>query len=259
MRRLEPCPHRSSLLRRSATSSQLTLSRVGPKSSGTTARSDYRSLDCSDQGSEYRTYEGAAEIAPGYIENVEWADSKYVVLSMCCEPASGRLEVMDIEEHLQPISLALSGHSPWIDSSGTFLFSTTGVGDAIVSFGTTPFQIGFDSSDPSHPYYRLLGDVLYQHLVLEEGSASTLRWSVGRSTRVGGDDIVVRIMTILSDRGWYPWVGKISPDGEAAVSNARGTGWMLPRGDRLGISWLPSRNVSHSHIWRGASGYRQKS
>ena len=198
------------------------------------SKSDYRSLDCSDQGSEYREYEGTAEIAPGYIDDVEWSDPKYVLLSMCCEPVDGRFEVLDIEKDDQPIWLALNGYSPWIDSSGTFLFSTSVADDAIVSFGTAPFQVGFDSSDPNHPYYRLLGEVLYHHLVLEEGGASTLRWSVGRSSRIGGDDIVVGIMTILGDRGWYPWVAKISPDGNAAESNARGSEWMLPRGDRLG-------------------------
>ncbi len=197
--------------------------------------SDYRSLDCSDQGSEYRENTGMAEIAAGYIDDVEWSDPKYVLLSMCCEPGVGRFEVLDIEEDDLPIWMALNGYSPWIDSLGTFLFSASGVGDAIVSFGTVPFQVSYDdSSEPSHPYYRLLGDVLYKHLVLEEGSASTLRWSVGQSTWVGGDDIVVRIMTILSDRGWYPWVAKISLEGGATVSNARGSGWMLPRGDRLG-------------------------
>ncbi|MCY3634437.1 MAG: hypothetical protein OXH23_02385 [bacterium] len=196
--------------------------------------SDYRSLDCSDQGSEYREVTGTAEIAPGYIVDVEWSDPKHVLISVCCEPGVGRLEVLDIENHDQPIWLALNGRSPWIDGLGTFLFSTSGVGDAIVSFGTAPFQVSYDPSDPSHPYYQLLGDVLYQHLVLEEGGASTLRWGVGQSTWVGRDDIVVRIMTILSDHGWYPWVAKISPGGGAAASNARGSGWVLPRGDRLG-------------------------
>ena len=198
------------------------------------SRSDSRSLDCSDQGSEYREYAGTDEIAPGYIEDVEWADSKYVLISMCCEPGAGRFEVLDIEEHDQPIWLALNGYSPWVDSQSTFLFSTSGVGDAIVSFGTISFQVRYDSSDPKYPYYWLLGDVFYHHLVLEEGGSSSLRWSVGRSSWVGGDDIVVGFWTILSGLGWYPWVAKISPGGGAAASNARGSGWMLPTGDRLG-------------------------
>ncbi len=195
---------------------------------------DNRSLDCSDQGSEYREYVGTEEIAPGYIEDVEWVDSKYVLINICCEPGAGRFEVLDIEEHDQPIWLALNGYSPWVDNQSTFLFSSSGVGDAIVSFGTIPFQVSYDSSDPNHPYYRLLGDAFYHHLVLEEGGASTLRWSVGRSTWVGGNDIVVGLWTILSDLGWYPWVAKISPGGAAAASNARGLGWMMPTGDRMG-------------------------
>ena len=32
--------------------------------------------DCSDQGSEFREYSGSAEIAPGFIEDVEWVDPK---------------------------------------------------------------------------------------------------------------------------------------------------------------------------------------
>ena len=196
--------------------------------------SDYRSLDCSDQGSEYREYEGTEEIPPGYIKHLEWANPKYVLISMCCEPGAGRFEILDSEVHEQPIWLALNGYSPWIDNRGTFMFSSSGVGDAIVSFGTVSFQVSYDSSDPDYPYYRLLGDVSYDHLVLEEGAASRLRWSVGPSTWAGGDDIVVGLWTILSDLGWYPWVAKISPGGGAAASNARGSGWMLPRGDRLG-------------------------
>ncbi|WP_419848747.1 hypothetical protein [Candidatus Poriferisocius sp.] len=197
-------------------------------------KSDYRSLDCSDQGSEYREYEGTEEIAPGYIEDLEWADPNYVLMSMCCEPGAGRFELLDSKEDDQPIWLALNGYSPWIDNRGTFLFSGPGVGDAIVSFGTVSFRVSYDSSDPDHPYYRLLGDVSYDHLVLEEGAASRLRWSVDRSTWMGEDDIVVGLQTIMSDLGWYSWVAKISPGGGAAASNARGSGWMLPRGDRLG-------------------------
>jgi len=190
---------------------------------------------CSDQGIEYQVYTGTAEIAPGFIEDVEWVDPKYVLIGNCCEPAVGRFEVLDIEEHDQPYWLALNGSYPAANSKGELTFIGPALSGGLASFGIVSLDLNNDDdSDPSHPFFGTSGDVAYHHLTLGEDGNPHPNSFASRTTWVGGDDIALGVWTVLDDQGFFPWVVLIDLDTGSVASNARGSGWMLPTGDDLG-------------------------
>jgi len=203
-----------------------------------TILSTYVGGDCSDQGLEYREYSGSAEIAPGFIEDVEWVDPKYVLTGNCCEPAVGRFEVLDIENHDQPYRLSLFGSYPSISDRGELLFSAGGfdVRSEFAALGIAPFEVSYNDSDPSYPSYQQVGDVSYHTLALDDAGEGTLnRHSfVYRTTWMADDVIAVGIWTSRGESGWLPWVAQIDLDSGPVVANSRGVGWMHPTGDQLG-------------------------
>lgn len=189
--------------------------------------------DCSDQGSEYQHYTGTAEIAPGFIEDVEWVDPKYVLIGNCCEPAAGRFEILDIEEHEQPYWLALNGSYPSVNDRGEVVFSNLGPSGGLAPYGTVPLVISYDDSDPSHPFFETAGDVSFHHVMLDDKNPSLNSFAT-RTAWVEGNSIALGIWTLMEDQGFFPWVVLIDLDNGPIAANARGLGWMLPTGDQLG-------------------------
>lgn len=191
--------------------------------------------DCSDQGLEYQHYSGTAEIAPGFIEDVEWVDPKYVLIGNCCEPASGRFEVLDVENHDRPYWLALNGSYPSVDDRGELVFSELGASGGLASFGTVPLVISYDDeSDPEYPFFATAGDISYHHLMLDDGEDSNPNSFATRTSWVEGNSIALGIWTLMEDQGFFPWVMLVDLDIGPIAANARGLGWMLPTGDQLG-------------------------
>ena len=191
--------------------------------------------DCSDLGIEYQAYTGAAEIAPGFIEDVEWVAPKYVLTGNCCEPAVGRIEVFDIEEHDQPYGFGTFGSYPSVNDRGELVFSEMGLCGGLASFGTVPLVISYDDdSDPSYPFFASGGDVSRHHLMLEDGEDCNLNSFATRTSWVGGHAIALGIWTVMDDQGFFPWVVVIDLDTGPIAANARGSGWMLPTGDQSG-------------------------
>lgn len=190
--------------------------------------------NCSDQGLEYQHYSGTAEVAPGFIEDVEWVDPKYVLIGNCCEPAVGRFEVLDIEEHNRPYWLALNGSYPSVNGRGELVFSELGASGGLASFGTVPLVISYDDSNPSHPFFTTAGDVSYHHLMPGDGEGSSPNSFATRTSWVEGNSIALGIWTLMEDQGFFPWVMLIDLDIGPIAANARGLGWMLPTGDQLG-------------------------
>ena len=186
--------------------------------------------DCSDQGSEYRQYTGTLEIAPGFIEDVEWIAPKYVLTGNCCEPAVGRFEVLDIESHDQPYGVSLFGSYPSISDTGQLLYLTGG------SLAIAPFEVSYIDTDPSYPSYQSIGEVSYHALAFDDGGEGALNRTnvLYRTTWVTDSVIAVGIFTARGDPGWLPWVAVIDLDSGPIAANARGVGWMHPTGDQLG-------------------------
>ena len=190
--------------------------------------------DCSDQGLEYQHYTGTAEVAPGFIEDVEWIDPKYVLVGNCCEPAAGRFEVLDIEEHDQPFGFGVIGSYPSVNDRSELVFSELGPSGSLASFGTAPLVISYDDSDPSRPFFATAGDVSYHHLMPDHGGDPNPNGFATRTSWVEGNSIALGIWTLMGDQGFFPWMMLIDLDIGPIAANARGSGWMLPTGDQLG-------------------------
>ena len=191
--------------------------------------------DCSDEGLEYQEYTGTAEIAPGYIEDVEWVDPKYVLTGNCCEPAVGRFEIFDIEEHDQPYRFGPNGSYPAVNGRGELVFSVLSVVGALASFGIVPLDINYDdASDPSSTFLGTSGDISFHYLKLDEGGNPNPNSFATRTSWVGGHAIALGVWTVMDDLGFFPWVVLIDLNSGPIAANARGSGWELPTGDELG-------------------------
>lgn len=191
--------------------------------------------DCSDQGLEYQQYTGTAEIAPGFIEDVEWVDPKYVLIGRCCEPAAGRFEVLDVEDHDQPYWLALNGSYPSVNDRGDLLFSAPALSGGLAALGTVPLDINYhDAPDRSRPSFDTSGDVSYHHLTTDEAGEPAPSCFASRTSWVDGNSIALGVWTIMEHQGFFPWVVLIDLNVGPIAANARGSGWMLPTGDQFG-------------------------
>lgn len=191
--------------------------------------------DCSDQGIEYQEYTGTAEVAPGYIEDVKWVEPKYVLIGNCCEPAAGRLEVLDVEERGQPYRFGPSGSYPAVNSRGELIFSTPALSGGLASFGMVQLDPNYgDASDPSSSYLGTSGDISFHYLTLGGGGDARPNSFATRTSWVGGDAIALGVWTVLDDQGFFPWVVLIDLNGGPIAANARGSGWMFPTADQFG-------------------------
>lgn len=189
---------------------------------------------CSDLGTEYQEYTGTAEIPPGYIEDVEWIEPKYVLIGVCCEPAGGRFDVLDIEEYDQPYMFGPTGSYPAVNSRGELLFSTPALSEGLASFGIVQLDLDDDASGPSSTYLEISGEISSHYLALGEGEGSDPNSFATRTSWVEGDVIALGVWTVLDDQGFFPWVLLIDLNGGPVAANARGSGWMLPTADQFG-------------------------
>ena len=84
-----------------------------------------------------------SESGISFVADVEWVDPGYVLISICCEPAAGRFELLAapaISEFNEPFWLALDGGSPNVSDDGSFLFEMpTAPGPGFHTIGTVEF------------------------------------------------------------------------------------------------------------------------
>ncbi len=210
-------------------------------------------LDCTDQGFEYPEYPGTEEIPPGFIRDVEWVQPNSVLLSMCCDPSGEGFELLDIEKQEKRYWLPQLIWYASIDNQRMLLVSGSLLRGVFMSLRTGPVVLDEIVSDRRIWTYEPFEDFPYHHLDFDHSGVSSDKWVfgrtvVGRSTWVGGDDVVVVVWTFVSDLGWYPWLAKINLDESETVSNARGLGWMLPTGDQRGNLVVAEQFCSKSQL-----------
>ena len=179
-----------------------------------------------------------------FIENLEWVDTGYILISMCCEPAVGRFELLAMpatSETEKPLWLALDGGSPDISDDGSLLFALPHF------FGSSGYPIGvieeFDinsdnASDPEYPSYNLTGYSSYYELsVDQEDISSGISWFVGNVSWLDNDRIAFDLWSFdfdLSDSEVFSWIGIIDLTQQSVSLNSRSPGWSIPTGDELG-------------------------
>ncbi len=192
---------------------------------------DYWDFDCDN-------INGGSEATPSiegtisYIENLEWIDSRYLLVSLCCEPATGRFEVIDTSQSNQPYFLALSGGSPSVNKSNMLLYSIPSIFRREFSaIGSVMFEVNYDASEPGNPFLSLESDTIFYTLSFAPYHTSGTNGFVSELSWVGDSKIVFEMWIDSPYSGWYPFIGIFDTVSQSAAFKSRGDGWTLPTGD----------------------------
>ncbi|WP_419919503.1 hypothetical protein [Candidatus Poriferisocius sp.] len=189
---------------------------------------DYRHFYCKRFGNKNEIFPDI-EGPISYIENLEWIDSRYLLISLCCEPAAGRFEVIDTLQNSSPLFLALNGRYPSINEKNILLYNT------ISTIGSVIFDVNYDISDPDYPFYGLESESIFYTLsfdreldtdgfIVEGGFILEVSW-------VGDDKIVFELWVNYYHGKWYPFIGIFNTVSHSSTFMSRGDGWTLPTGD----------------------------
>ena len=218
------------------------------------SRNEETFLDCTDQGPEYLGYTGAEEIFSGFIRDVEWVHPNFVLLSMCCYLTSEGFELLDIEmqvkRYWRPVSISYTS----INDQRMLMVGNSAIRGVAMTLITGPVVLHDLVSDHRAASFNAFEGHSRHRLDIDYSGVSSDKWvfglsEIGRSTWVGGDDVVVMVVwTYVSGFGFYPWLVKINLDESATVSNARGLGWMLPTGDQQGNLVVAEQLCSYSQL-----------
>ena len=188
------------------------------------------------------------ESGPSFIEDLEWLDTRYILISMCCEPANGRFELLAMPgtfETEEPLRAA-SGRFPNVNDDGSLVFvdfgtigyDDSGYGDSISVI--EEFVINSDNaSDPEYPGYSFTGNRSYYRLFFDQNEiAANIHGDVGNVSWLDNDRIVFDLYLFgqhdLLSLEVLSWIGVIDPTQQSVSLNSRKPGWSNPTGDGLG-------------------------
>lgn len=188
-----------------------------------------RELDCSETGLAYVDYSGTAEIAPGFIDDIEWSAPQFVLVSLCCEPAAGRFEVLDTTTGQQDW-LALDGSYPAIDDQNRLLFVRPDIGP-VGSIASVSFDVFHDKTDRAHQYYQLRDDPFRRDFAQGNTGDETSSF-IGPVSWIGAPNLDFQLL-VRDEQQRSSWVGYLDSELEITL-NTRGRGWTLPAGDQFG-------------------------
>ena len=184
------------------------------------------------------------ESGPSFIEDLEWIDTGYILISMCCEPAVGRFELFAMPttpEPKIPPRGTLNGRFPNISGNGSLLFvaGSGSIGDAYTINVIENLDVNSDNaSDPECPGYSLTGDISYFGLSFDqEDILSGIDGFVGNVSWLDNDCIAFGLGAIdfdLSESDVTSWIGVIDQTRQSVSLNSRSPGWSIPTGDELG-------------------------
>ena len=184
------------------------------------------------------------EIGPSFVEDLEWIDAGYILISMCCEPAVGRFELLAMpgtSETEEPLWLALNGRFPNISDDGSLLFvaGSGSIGDPYTINVIENLDVNSDNaSDPEYPSYSLTGGINYFGLSFDqENISSGIRGFVGDVSWLDNDRIAFDLWSFdfdLPGSKVFSWTGVIDLTQQSVSLNSRSPGWSIPTGDELG-------------------------
>ena len=172
-----------------------------------------------------------------WIHDLEWIDPSFILLSICCEPAVGRFEVIDTSLNNQPYWVALDGTSPSVNGDDVLAFSRAHPLGEVEPYavGSTPFDVRFDDeSDPDYPFFSLQSDNTYYSLSFSSEQGSGVLGSVSQVSWVGNHKIAFVLWTEGLYPEFYPFMGIMDIESQSVVFKSRGNGWVMPTGDADG-------------------------
>ena len=184
------------------------------------------------------------ETGPSFVEDLEWIDAGYILISMCCEPAVGRFELLAMpgtSETEEPLWLALNGRFPNISDDGSLLFvaGSGSIGDPYTINVIENLDVNSDNaSDPEYPSYSLTDGINYFGLSFDqEDISSGIRGFVGDVSWLDNDRIAFDLWSFdfdLPGSKVFSWIGVIDLTQQSVSLNSRSPGWSNPTGDELG-------------------------
>ena len=186
------------------------------------------------------------ESGPSFIDDLEWIDTGYILISECCEPISGRFNLLAMPSTSQikePLRFRLSGGSPDINDDHSLLLKK------YVHLQSRSYPISvIDSFDvnsddafhPEYPSYSSAGDQTNYGLLFDQDDISFgNRAEVGNVSWLNNHRIAFDVFiwhSGLSDLEVVSWIGVIDLTQQSVSLNSRspGSGWSMPTGDELG-------------------------
>ena len=171
------------------------------------------------------------ESGPSFPEDLEWIDTGHILISMCCEPADGRFELLSVpttSETEEPPRLVLHGRFPNISDDGSLLFVS---GSGGIELGVIEeFDVNSDNaSDPEYSSYNFTGCGSYYGLSFDEVDIySGIRGDVGNVSWLDNDRIAFDLWTFgydLPDSEVVSWTG--------VIDLTRQSVWRLKRSTRV--------------------------
>ena len=192
-------------------------------------------LNCDEKNGDSVT-DQELESVPGHIEDLDWISPSYVLISMCCEPAAGRFEVLDTNSNIQPKWLALNGRSPSVNHDNVLLYSRPFfLHQGIPAIASVPFQIKYNTSDSANTFYELQDSGIDYPIKFRDNDASNRGSFVSKVDWVGDYNVVFELHRHDEAHSmWLSWIGYIDLAKKSVIVNSRGVGWTLPAGDQLG-------------------------
>lgn len=168
------------------------------------------------------------------IEVLEWASPSFILISTCCEPAIGTLEIIDTSLSNQPSGFGIAGDSPSVNDQEILSFSIPhGFRTAVDVIGTIPFDPQFDWSEVGSGYDREADYTLYA-LDLISNNSPNVGGFVYDISWVGDDKMAFELWTTGLYPGLYPFIGLIDITSQTITFKSRGEGWTRPTGDAQG-------------------------
>ena len=194
------------------------------------AASGDRDFDCQDSHVD----EPSGESLASYVDNLEWIDPNFLLVSLCCEPAVGRFELIDTSNGLGPSWLALNGGSPSLNEDNVLLYSLSSHVDAEgerVAISSMAFDVHYDESVPDYPFYGLKSEPTLYALSFGPDNAADIVGFISELSWVGEDKIAFELWTRGPSSNLHPFIGLIDIESNSAIFGSSKDGWSLPSGD----------------------------
>lgn len=186
------------------------------------------------------------ESSSSFIEDLEWVDPSFVLISLCCEPAIGRFDVIDTSISNRPFELSVFGSSPSVNDADVLVFSRAHSFRGVEPYGvgSTPFDARFDDSDPDYPYFSLQSDNTYYSLSFSSEQGAGVGGAVTQVSWVGNSKIAFALWTWRLFPEAYPFIGIMDIASQSIVFKSRGNGWVMPTGDADGNLVVAEQNCT---------------
>lgn len=175
----------------------------------------------------------AVKVSAATSINLEWIEPSFLLVSVCCEPAVGRFELIDTSNGTGPSWLALNGDSPSINDDNVLLFS---IGNSFgteqtYAIGLRAFDLRYNDSDPDYPYFGLVSEPTLYSLSFGPDHGADISGFVSELSWVGKDKIAFELWARGPDSSLHPFIGLVDVQSNSAMFGSRGDGWTLPTGD----------------------------